>query len=240
MALDVESGILLRLRFEADLRLEYKGQTQVVQEIIEKGMMLGRNEQKWGTRIAQRVLRVEEDGSAHMLTTSEPDAAAAEIQVPGVQIQRQVMYAQLDPRGNMLEVSGGGSSSTYSFPDGPVRPGEAWEAQTVVHFPGMPAPATATNRFVLGAAETVNGFECVRIEMSSSEVSFEMMLPDGQQKARVLLENQGTLFFAPAEGILVRMELRTKSIPKIQDFTFDTTTTVTQDLERWESPSRQA
>lgn len=239
MALDVESGILLRLRFEADLRLEYKAQTQVVQEIIEKGAMLGRNEQKWSAHVTQRVLRVEDDGSAHLVTASEPEGSASEIQIPGVQIARQVMYSQMDPRGNIVEMSGSAGGNTYSFPDGPVRPGEAWEAQTQVQFPGMPAPEASTNRFVLGGTETVNGLECVRIEMSSSEVSFEMLLPDGQQKARVLMENQGTLFFAPAEGILARLELRTKSIPKIQDFTFDTTTTMIQDLERWESPSRQ-
>jgi hypothetical protein len=47
------------------------------------------------------------------------------------------------------------------------------------------------------------------------------------------------LFFAPEEGLLVRMELRTRSIPKIQDYTFDTTTTLTQELVNWEAPSRQ-
>lgn len=240
MALDVSNGILLRLKFEADLRLDYKAQTQVVQEIIEKGAMLGRKDQKWSTRVTQRVLRHEADGTAHLVTVSEPEGnAAAEIQVPGVQVGRQVLYAQMDPQGHIVESSAGSDSNTYSFPEGPVRPGDAWEAQIQVQFPGMLAPAAATNRFVLGATETVNGFECVRIEMSSSEVSFEMMLPDGQQTARVLMENQGTLFFAPEEGILVKMEVRTRSTPKIQDFTFDTTTTVVQELESWHSPSRQ-
>lgn len=238
MALDVESGVRLRLRFEPDLKLDYRAASTVVQEIIEKGMMLGRNEQKWGTRVFQRVLRLEEDGTAHVVTLSEPEGNGPEINVPGVQVQRQVLYSLMDDRGNMLESSGGTGGSTYAFPEGPVRVGEAWEASVEVQFPGMPAPAKATNRYVLAGAEEVHGYRCVRIEMTSSELSFEMLLPDGQQKAKVLLENQGTLFFAPEEGVLVKMELRTRSIPHIQDFTFDTVTTITQDLERLESPSR--
>ena len=240
MALDLERGLTLRLRFEQDLNMDYRAQTHVVQEIIEKGTLRGRNEQKWATRVHQRVLRVEDGGNAHLVTTSEPEGPPPEMPVPGVQVQRQVLYAQMDPRGHMVEVSGGGSGSTYNFPEGPVRIGDGWESQSEVNFPGMPAPAPATNSFSLAGTEEVNGYQCVRIEMATSEVSFEMVLPDGQQKARVLLENKGTLYFAPAEGFLVRMELRTRSTPKIEDFTFDTTTTVTQDLEHWDSPSRQA
>lgn len=240
MALDVQTGVLLRLRFEQDLQLDYRAQTHVVQEIIEKGSLLGKNEQEWTTHVHQRVLRVEGEGSGHVVTTSEPEGAPPEIPVPGVQIQRQVMYAHMDPRGHMLEVSGGASPNTFSFPEGPVKVGDAWESQNEVQFPGMTAPSPTTNHFVLAGSEDVNGLACVKIEMTSSEVTFEMLLPDGQQKAKVLLDNKATLYFAPAEGILARMELRTRSIPKIQDFTFDTTTAVIQDLERWEAPSRQA
>jgi len=115
MALDLDQGLLLRLRLEQDLRIDYKAQTRVIQEIIDKGTLLGKNEQKWDTRIQQRILRLEGD-TGHVLTTSEPDGPPPEILVPGIQVQRQVMYAQMDARGNMLEVSGGARGSTYSFP----------------------------------------------------------------------------------------------------------------------------
>ncbi len=238
MALDLDKGLLLRLRLEPDLRIEYKAQTRVVQEIIDKGTLLGKNEQKWGTLIHQRVLCLEGD-SGHVVTISEPDGPPPEILVPGIQVQRQVMYAQMDARGNMLEVSGGSRGSTYSFPEGPVKPGTAWECQSEVQFPGMLAAVPSTNYFAVAGIEEVHGLECVRLEMSTSEVAFDMPLPDGQQIAKVLLENKGTLFFAPTEGLLVRLELHTRSIPKIQDYTFDTNTTLTQELVNWESPSRQ-
>jgi len=239
MALDLDQGLLLRLRLEQDLRIDYKAQTRVIQEIIDKGTLLGKNEQKWDTRIQQRILRLEGD-TGHVLTTSEPDGPPPEILVPGIQVQRQVMYAQMDARGNMLEVSGGARGSTYSFPEESVKQGMAWESQSEVLFPGMLAPVPSTNFFAVAGIEQVHGMECVRLEMSTSEVSFDMPLPDGQQIARVLLENKGTLFFAPAEGLLVRLELHTRSIPKIQDYTFETNTTLTQELENWEAPSRQA
>lgn len=238
MALDLENGLTLRLRLEQDLTLTYQAQTQVVQEIIDKGTLLGRNEQKWATRIQQRVLRVEGE-NAHLVTLSEPDGPPPEILVPGIQVRRQVMYALMDPLGNLLEVSGGVRGSTYSFPEEPVGVGTAWEAQSEVQFPGMLAPVPSTSFFAVAGTEEVQGFACVRIEMSTSEISFDMPLPDGQQTAKVLLENKGTLFFAPEEGLLVRMELRTRSIPKIQDYAFDTTTTLTQELVNWEAPPRQ-
>ncbi|HXE72093.1 MAG TPA: hypothetical protein VNO81_05490 [Candidatus Nitrosotenuis sp.] len=236
MSLDIAQGVLLRLKFEPDLRLHYLVQTEVAQEVINKGVVAGRTQQKWETRVWQRVLRVEADGSAHLVTVSEPQVEPGKVQVPGVTLQRQVVYSFMDTRGHLLEIAGASPGSTYSFPDHPVAAGQAWEGKSELVVPGMSEPVVGSNHYVLVGSEDLNDIPCVKIQMKASEITFEMPLPDGRNKARVLLESEGWLYFAPLEGMLVRMEMKTHSIPKIQDVIFDTVTLMVQQLDGVERP----
>jgi hypothetical protein len=231
MSLDLDQGVLLRLQFVPDLKLHYQVRTEVTQEVINKGVVQGRSEQKWDTRVSQRVLRVEADGSAHITTVSDPQVEPGQVQVPGVTLQRQMVYTLMDSQGNIHEIAGASPGSTYSFPEHTVATGQAWEGRSELTVPGMPDPVVGSNRYVLVGSEELNGFQCVKIQMTAAEIT-----SDGRNKARVLLESEGTLYFAPAEGVLVRLDMKTHSIPKIQDVLFDTTTHMVQQLDGLERP----
>lgn len=229
MALNLDRGIVLRLRLQQDMILEYRCFTQVTQEFSNAGNLLGKKEHAWDTRVRQRVIRQEGDIS-HILTISEPIGDVPQEPIMGSQVMRQVMYAQINACGNVLESVGGINSLSYAFPEESVTAGCSWEKETQVILPGMPYPAPSTNTFTLIGEERVGGYDCVRIDMKSSAAQFEMVLPAGQQKANVVSETSGSIFYAPEKGLLVRLEINTRSIPKIEGFAFNTISKMAQDL----------
>lgn len=236
MSVDVESGVVLRMLFRTDMKLHYTAQTQVVQEIIDKGIPVGKNEHSFSSRVSQWVIRADSPEEGHILTVVEPQGDIDLSRLPpGVEVRRQAVYSHMDRRGQVLLSTGDGAATAYAFPVEPVKTGDSWEVKADVRFPGVPQPVPGKNTFVLVGAEEVAGYPCVRIEVRSSERNFEMPLPDGR-RARVQVQTRGVLSFAPDPGVLVRLESITRSIPKIGDVTFDTLTRLEQTLAGVELP----
>ena len=233
MSLNLEAGLQLRLNFKQDLLLEYRCCTEVTQEFSNAGKLLGKKEHAWTTRVTQRVLR-QEGEIAHILTVSEPLGEIPQEPIMGAQVARQVMYSQMNSLGNILELAGGRDSFSYAFPEEAVKVGSTWERETMVVLPGMPMPAKSVNTFTIKGEERVGGYDCVRIDIVSSAAQFEMTLPDGQQKANVVSETSGTVYYSPLRGALVRIEMSTRSIPKIEGFAFNTVSKMVQDLVKYE------
>ena len=229
MASSTENGVQLRLRLQQDMRLEYKCFTQVTQEFCNAGNLLGSKEHAWETKVTQRVIRQEND-VFHVLTVSEPLGELPKEPIMGSQVCRQVMYAQIDSLGHVTEAVGGSNSLSYDFPEEPVKEGDTWKRDTQVILPGMPYPAPCTNVFTVQGQERVNGFDCLRIDMKSSAAQFEMTLPDGQQKANVVSETSGSIYYAIEPGVLARIEITTRSVPKIEGFAFNTVSKMVQSL----------
>ncbi len=235
MALNLDQGMVLRLRLQQDMVLEYRCFTQVTQEFSSAGNLLGKKEHAWDTRVRQRVIRQEGDLS-HILTVSEPIGEVPQEPIMGAQVMRQVMYAQINAFGNVLESVGGINSLSYAFPEEKVTVGSIWKRETQVILPGMPYPAPSTNTFTVIGEERVGGCDCVRIDMKASAAQFEMVLPAGQQKANVVSETSGSIFYAPEKGLMVRLEINTRSIPKIEGFAFNTISKMVQDLVSCDIP----
>ena len=156
----------------------------------------------------------------------------------GSQVARQVMYSQIDALGNTVESVGGSNTVSYSFPEEAVRIGTTWKKPTHIILPGMPFPAPATNEFTVKGEERVGGYDCVRIDMTSSAAQFEMTLPDGQQKANVVSETSGSIYYSPLLKAFVRIEMSTRSIPKIEGFAFNTVNKFVQELTKCDRPQQ--
>lgn len=228
MAIDLESGVILRLSFRDDMRLEYRCCTQVSQQCLKDGKLLGKKEHEWDTKVQQRVLRVEGE-TAHLVTVSEPIGEPSSDPVMSSQVMRQLMYAQMDVRGHILELAGGTNLSRYSFPEEAVHAGTEWSFEGTVTLPGMPNSCQCMHTYKIVGVEQACGYECVRADMTSTDAVFEMTLPNGDA-AKVVSKNSGSIYFSPALGTLVRLELVTKSNPHIGEFDFDSLTRVVQEL----------
>lgn len=235
MTVTKQDGIVLRLRMQQDLRLEYRCHTEVNQDFSNNGMSLGDKKHQWDTRLQQRVIRQEGD-IAHIVTVSEPLGERPQEPIVSAQFQRQLMYSQMNMRGQMLESVGGFPALICNFPDEAVYPDFEWENPAEVYLPGMPQPGHCINKFRVGSVENVCGFECVRIEVSSTEASFGSFIPGSEQKAEVVMQSTGSIHFAPKLGLLVRIEQQTVSTPKIQTFSFRTVTKVVQELVKFDLP----
>ncbi|MBI3929728.1 MAG: hypothetical protein HY319_29580 [Armatimonadetes bacterium] len=235
MAVDVQSGLTLRLKYVQDRELHYNIKTSVAQEMIDKGTTLGKEQNAFEAEMIQRVLRVEPDGSGHVITSSRPIGAAAPAPVPGAP-NREVSYSHLGAQGEVLEISGFNPGSSYAFPDGAVKVGGAWQGSTRLQIPTRPEPIDGVNRFKLLGSEQVNGYDCVKIEVKADKRSFQVALPDGSGVALVEIESEGAMWFAPAEGFLVKLDMLTLSKPTIGESTFDTKNRLVQELVKIEQP----
>ncbi|MEW6280967.1 MAG: hypothetical protein AB1758_20305 [Candidatus Eremiobacterota bacterium] len=235
MALDLATGVTLRLAFKAGRIAEYKMHTHMAQEVVKAGQTLGRQEYGWNAVLRQRTLAVEADGSGHVVTVNEPQGSPEELQVAGVPIQRQVVYTHMTPVGNIVETSGPDSGAAFSFPEEPVREGQEWTGVSKLQLPSFPRPLEAVTHYRLAGQQDIADFHCVKIEIRSEESSVDIPVSEGVM-GKLILSSTGVLFFDPEKGVMVRQELHTRSVPHIADATYETITKLTQDLGRLSDP----
>jgi len=228
MAIDLEKGLELRLGFVQDQRLHYSLHTRIYQEAREGEKLLGREENELHAGLMQRVLRVEDDGTAHLVAVTVPVGEDL-LKSPAAGQMRSVIYQHLDRRGEILEISGPNPGSTYSFPREPVSVGASWKGISKGYAPGRPDPVLTPYTYRLVGVERRGDHDCVQIEVESDVIEFESPMPNGQV-TKVDIQTTGRMFFAPDAGILVRLELKSLTTPKVQGFTFETHNTVTQEL----------
>lgn len=230
MAVDLASGVLLKLEFKPGTQLEYRVSTRMSQEIRKAGEIVGEQTYSWTSTQTQKVLAAEPDGSAHLITISAPQGDVLE--VSGVPLARSVVYTHLTPQGDIRETSGPDSGAAFSFPVDPVKEGGEWTGTAMLTLPGVARPLEAITRYRLAGTQEVAGYNCVRIEIHSDPASVDLPIDAPGVTATLTVKSDGALFFEPDKGILVRQELLTVSTPAIADATYETHTRLDQELVR--------
>ncbi len=234
MAIDTSSGILLKLRFKPGTLVEYKVSTRITQETRKQGEVLGQQSYHWKSKQTQRVLAEEPDGSGHMVTISEPVGDPDTWRISGVPIARSVVYTHLAPDGSIKETSGPDAGAALSLPVDPVKVGDEWTGLSRLSLPGLPAPLEALTHYRLVGTEEVAGLSCVKIELDADQASAPLPVEAPGIEASISVKSQGSLFFAPEQGLLVGQQIRTVTVPALADATYETVTELTQELGRLE------
>lgn len=222
--MDLDSGINLRLKFVPGRRVFYSLETQLEQQVQRSGQILNENETSFDANLRQRCLAADDDGTGHMITITTPPGEAGEI-------QRQVVYQRLDPRGAVLDVSGMNPTNSFSLPEDKVKMDTTWSGEVILPLPQSPQPVRCLTEYMVIGTTTFNGLECVKIDCVVDEFEFDLPMPDGSGVAKVLMGSQGTMLFAPEEGILARMEVETVTSPHIGQIVFTTSTMITQEFK---------
>ncbi|MCA9792135.1 MAG: hypothetical protein KC910_10085 [Candidatus Eremiobacteraeota bacterium] len=227
MAIDIEKGIELKLRFKADRRLHYKLTTTVNTEIMQEGTVLREQETAFVADLEQRTICCDEAGHGHIVSLTVPKEPPPPPGTP-----RQLVYQEIAPLGRVLESTGANPTNSYSFPEMPVAKGSSWEGSSRIPIPNRPDPVICKNTYTIEGSETINGFDCVVIEVVTEELEFEFPLPGGQGTAKVVMAGSGLIHFAPESGFIVRMEMETISSPRIGLMTYHTSNVIVQELQR--------
>ncbi len=223
-------GVSLEYALLRGQEITYRATTRISQDVLDGGQLLGSQKSSWEAVLTHRILEVDPDGCGHVLLVSEPTTDQPQGESLGPPLTRQVLYVRMDARGRVLDVAGLQGPTLYRFPDEDVRHTSTWTSESQVPFPMLGQAVTIHNHYHVETAEVLHGFECVRIGMRSDETHFEAPLPDGSKIVKVMVESQGVLHFAPQEGVVVRLETKTHSVPKIGAAVYDTTTTFIQEF----------
>ena len=230
--MDLSQGIELQLKYVAGRRVNYVLETQLEQAVQQNGQVLNETENSYEAHLEVKTLAVEDDGSGHVLTITT---------VPGNTDpkQKQVLYQRLGGQGQVFEVSGMNPTNSFSLPTEPIKEDSSWEGQVQIPLPQSATPVTCTTEYTVTGMEEFEGLNCISIDCSVDEFEFDLPLPDGSGVAKVLMGSQGSMLFAPKEGILVRMEIETVTSPHIGQIVFTTSTLITQEFKSMTLPSAE-
>lgn len=227
VGVDLTSGVELRLKFVPGRKVFYTLDTQLEQQVQRGGQVLNENETHFQAYLRQRVLTADPDGCGHVVTVTTPP-------VPNPGNERQIVYQKVDPRGAVLDVSGMNPTNSYALPDGPVKEDSSWKGEVQLPLPQSPKPINCLTEYVVTGTTEFNGLKCVKIECVVEDFEFELPMPDGTGLAKVIMGSQGSMLFAPEEGILARMEVETVTSPQIGNMVFTTSTVITQEFRSFE------
>jgi hypothetical protein len=173
------------------------------------------------------VLATDEDGSGHVVTITTPPFVIN----PG---DRQIVYQRLDSRGAVLDVSGMNPTNSFALPEGKVKEDTSWQGEVILPLPQSPQPVRCITEYIVTGTTKFKGLDCVEIDCVVDEFEFDLPMPDGTGIAKVLMGSQGSMLFAPKEGILARMEVETVTSPQIGQVVFTTSTMITQEFQEFE------
>ncbi len=228
MAVNLASGIVLKMEFKPGSLLEYRVRTKMSQEVKKAGDVIGKQNYEWTATQTQRVLAAEVDGSGHLVTISQPQGG----EVSGVPLTRGVVYTHMTPQGDIRETSGPDAGAAFSFPADAVKEGGEWSGTSRLSLPGVAKPLEAVTRYKLAGTQEVAGYACVKIELVSDETTIDLPIDTPGVTATLTVKSKGAIYFEPTKGILVKQEMSTVSIPAIADATYETHTELTQELGR--------
>jgi hypothetical protein len=225
---DLSSGIELKLKFVPGRKLFYSLDTQLEQQVSRGEEILNENETSFQAHLRQRVLAADEDGSGHVVTVTTPP-----VEDPGA--ERQIVYQRVSPQGSVLDVSGMNPTNSFALPAERVKVDTSWQGEVILPLPQSPQPVRCVTEYIVTGTTNFNGLECVNIDCIVEDFEFDMPMPDGSGMARVMMGSQGSMLFAPEEGILARMEVETITSPRIGQVTFTTSTMITQEFKAFEN-----
>lgn len=225
--MDLSKGIELRLKFVPNRKLFYTLDTQLEQQVQRGNQVLNENENHFQAHLRQRVLATDPDGSGHVVTVTTPP-------VPNPGAERQIVYQRLSTRGDVLDVSGMNPTNSYALPKEAVKMDTSWEGEVILPLPQSPKPVRCLTEYIVTGTTEYAGLQCVKIDCIVEEFEFDLPMPDGTGIARVLMGSQGSMMFAPEEGILAHMEVETVTSPQIGQMIFTTSTMITQEFKGFE------
>lgn len=226
--MDLSKGVELRLKFVPGRKIFYGLETQLEQTVQRGEQVLNENETAFEAYLHQRVLAADDDGSGHVVTITTPP-----VENPGK--DRQIVYQRLDPRGAVLDVSGMNPTNSFALPKEIVKEDSSWKGEVILPLPQTAQPVRCVTEYMVTGITNFNGLECVNIDCVVDEFEFDMPMPDGSGVAKVLMGSQGSMLFAPKEGILARMEVETVTSPQVGQITFTTSTMITQEFKTLEN-----
>ena len=226
--MDLSSGIDLKLKFVPGRKIFYTLETQLEQNVTKDGQVLRENQTSFEAHLRQQVIAADPDGCGHVVTFTTPP-------VQNSPDERQVTYQRLDTRGSVLDVSGMNPTNSFALPETPVKVDSSWQGEIILPLPQSTKPVHCLTEYIVTGTSTFNGLECVKIDCHVEEFEFEMPMPNGQGMAKVLMGSQGSMLFAPKEGILARMEVETVTSPHIGQVVFTTSTMITQEFKGFEN-----
>lgn len=214
-----------RLKFTNDQVLKYSLVSKSSQRVSQDGNAVGEEQGGFQAALEQKILRSESDGSAHVITITMPKPG------PGIpEGSRSVIYQHLGSRGEVFEVSGPNQGNAFAFPEGSVTQGSSWEGETHTQLPNVPTPVTMKYVYTFDREETINGHECARITFTSEPVEFQVPLPDGKAVSQVKTASDGVMWFDVNKGVLVKLELTTRTQPRVGPMAFDIENQTIQEL----------
>ena len=219
-------GHVLRLKYRTDQVLDYTLVSRSSQVAVQDGKQGGVEQGGFDAVLQQRVIRSMDDGSAHVVTVTIP--------VPGPGIPdgaRSVIYQHLGDRGDVLEISGPNQGNAFAFPEAEVSQGSNWEGTTLTHLPNVPEPLSMKYTYTLETEEECQGRPTVKISFTSEPVQFQLPMPDGRTVSQVKTASDGTMWFDAAAGLLVRLELTTRTRPQMGPMAFDIENHTIQELK---------
>lgn len=225
--MDLSSGVELKLKFVPGRRVFYTLDTHLEQQVQRSGQVLNENETHFQAYLRQRVLATDADGSGHIVTTTSPP-----VENPGS--ERQIVYQRVGANGAVFDVSGMNPTNSYALPDTPVTMDSSWKGEVVLPLPQSPQPVNCLTEYVVTGTTEFNGLQCIKIDCLVEDFEFELPMPDGTGTAKVIMGSQGSMLFAPEEGILARMEVETVTSPQIGNMVFTTSTVITQEFRSFE------
>ncbi len=167
----------------------------------------------WAAILASRVVALEPDGCAHVVSTTVPDYPDPRATEGALAGQHQVAYALVDPLGYARQYSTLTSPSMHVLPEHEVEPGDRWSQ--VIAMPITPAGNEAVLEVACEYEEdrVEDGRTLAIIRMTAPATEWTVTMPQTQEPLHVYLELRGQIWFDAEKGLAPFKELETTSGP---------------------------
>lgn len=158
--------------------------------------------------IEQKVTGVDKNGNVDMTTEIKEGTITVNktpTQLPAI---GQIIRVKMAKNGEVLESEGMDNQSNFQqmqikFPDKPVKVGDSWEA-VISPNPQLPIPLKVKYTFL--GKETVDGFECAKLQSTVTTDKAEAGSINLDVKA------DGMIWFAHKDGIMVKNEVKSNML----------------------------
>ncbi|MCD6310014.1 MAG: hypothetical protein J7M18_04830 [Candidatus Eremiobacteraeota bacterium] len=220
----------LSYKFTGGEILEYDNVNEIIQDVTSKGAISRHDENRWTSRTTIKVLRVENDGSAHLVITNEPVTEIEGEAVMNLPPGRDVAYVFLTSRGKILETAGFNPQFIFNLPEEKVTTGDTWKGEQKLYFPFFPNPLYYEVEFIVDGLEQVDKDKLLRVNFRVPETRFNIPLPWSETETIQLLKMQGYFIYSIGKSAVTKAEFLTNSTLKAADTVFDSTIRFLQKL----------
>lgn len=223
-------AVPFRYKFRIGQTMRFRSTTQVTRELPAEQTTPAPTTSTWSAIVVQRVVGMEPDGCAHLVTTAigeHPDARAIEALLGG---QHQVTYTLIDPIGRPRLFSTITAPTIHQMPSEPIGPGNEWNG--IVGYPLPPDGHEAAVNLLYQYKENrkVEARYVAVIEFSAEPAEWTIAIPHTETQAMIRLEMRGQFWMDPSAGVQTFSELITTTIPREIEDAGSTTSHTTLEL----------